>query len=287
MEPPTRRLGPLRGKTNLDSARPSFDHLGVPFEYQPTHRFYLPTAVKTGAEIILSEREAHHAAQVLRVRAGEHVAVLDGAGLECACEVREVGKRAVTLAVVSRKNHSAPVSRVTLVQALTKSKSFDAILQKATELGVTRIIPIAAERSVARVDADDADDKVERWRATAVEAMKQSGSPWLPQIEAPLTPQAFLARGELQSELTFLGSLQAGARHPRVHFHEFFLQHQRPPASVAVWIGPEGDFTHAEVGLALAAGARAITLGPTVLRADTAAIYSLSVISYELGAAQG
>lgn len=259
----------------------------VPFEYQPTHRFYLPTAAKTGAEIILPEREAHHAAQVLRVRAGEPVAVLDGAGLECLCEVREVSKRAVTLTVIEREKYPAPASRVTLVQALTKAKSFDAILQKATELGVTRIIPLAAERSVARVDAADAADKVERWRATAIEAMKQSGWPWLPQIEAPLTSQAFLARTELRSELTFIASLQAGARHPRGHFQEFFLQHQRRPASVAVWIGPEGDFTYAEVELALAAGARPITLGPTVLRADTAAIYSLSVISYELAAAQG
>ncbi|MSR43703.1 MAG: 16S rRNA (uracil(1498)-N(3))-methyltransferase [Pedosphaera sp.] len=259
----------------------------MPVKYHPTHRFYLPTASKTGVEIILAEREAHHAAQVLRVRAGEHVAVLDGAGLECICEVREVSKRTVTLTVVERKIHSAPAARVTLVQALTKAKSFDTILQKATELGATRIVPLAVERSVAHVDTADAVDKVEKWRATAIEAMKQCGWPWLPQIEVPLTPKAFLARSEMQSELTFLASLQPGARHPREHFQEFFREHQRRPASVAVWIGPEGDFTPAEVELALAAGSRPITLGPTVLRADTAAIYSLSVISYELAAVQG
>ncbi len=259
----------------------------MPFEYRPTHRFYLPTASKAGAEIILSEREAHHAAQVLRVRAGEHVAVLDGAGLECICEVREVTKRTVTLNVIERKMHPAPASRVTLVQALTKSKSFDTILQKATELGATRIVPLAVERSVAHVETVAAADKVEKWRATAIEAMKQCGGPWLPLIEAPLTLKAFLSRVELQSELAFIASLQPGARHPREHFQEFFLQHQRRPASVAVWIGPEGDFAHSEIELALAAGARPITLGPTVLRADTAAIYSLSVISYELAAAQG
>ena len=258
----------------------------MPFEYRPTYRFYLPAASKAVAEIILTEREAHHAAQVLRVRAGECVAVLDGAGLECVCEVREVAKRTVTLTVIERRMHPVPRSRMTLVQALAKAKAFDAILQKATELGAVRIVPLAVERSVAHVDADDAAEKVEKWRATAIEAMKQSGWPWLPVIETPLTPKAFLARAELQSELTFIASLQSGARHPRECFQEFFLQHQRQPASVAVWVGPEGDFTSAEVELALAAGARPITLGPTVLRADTAAIYCLSIIGYELAAAQ-
>ncbi len=258
----------------------------MPFEYRPTHRFFFSTASEAGEEIILTEREAHHAAKVLRVRTGERVSVLDGKGLECICEIREIAKREVTLAVVARKTYPAPRSRLTLVQALTKGKAFDVILQKATELGVSRIVPLAAERSVAYVDEDDTADKTEKWQATLIEAMKQSGCPWLPSIELPISAKALLSRPDLQSELTLIASLQSGARHPREHFQEFFIQHERQPGSVAVWVGPEGDFTPAEVKLALAAGAQPITLGRTVLRADTAAIYCLSVISYELASAQ-
>jgi 16S rRNA (uracil1498-N3)-methyltransferase len=257
----------------------------MPFEYQPAHRFYLPTASQPGAEILLAGREAHHAAQVLRVRLGERVVVLDGAGVESLCEVREVSRSAAVLVVMERRVHPLPSLRVTLVQALTKLKSFDTILQKATELGAGCIVPLAAERSVVRVEPDDAADKVEKWRATAIEALKQSGCLWLPQIEAPLSPRAFLERAPLQGELTFIASLQPGAQHPRLWFKEFSKKAQRPPRSVAVWVGPEGDFTPAEVEMALAAGARPITLGPTVLRADTAAIYCLSIIHYEMAAA--
>src|SRR5439155_9463153 len=122
---------------------------------------------------------------------------------------------------------------------------------------------------------------VEKWEASAVEALKQCGSAWLPRVEAPLTTQAFLARGD-RFDLTFIASLQNEARHPREHFESFRSERERSPESVCVWVGPEGDFTPAEINAVRAAGALPITLAPLVLRSETAAIYCLSIINYEL-----
>jgi 16S rRNA (uracil1498-N3)-methyltransferase len=132
-----------------------------------------------------------------------------------------------------------------------------------------------------RLDEREAARRQVKWQAIAIEAIKQCGNPWLPKIETPLTPAAFLARKE-QFELPLVASLQDETRHLREYFEAFRQQHDREPGSICVWIGPEGDFTPAEVEAAKSAGASPITLGPLVLRTETAAIYCLSVLNYEL-----
>ena len=243
------------------------------------HRFYLPPEECRKELLVLSGPEAHHALNVLRIHPHERVVVLNGAGEELLCEVREADRRAITLKVV-QKNAAPPLPcQVTLVQAVTKGKTMELIVQKATELGAHRIVPILSERTVPQVTVDSA--KIGKWAATAIESIKQCGSFWLPRVDAPLTTQAFLARGE-KFDLSLIASLQGGARPPREHFDLFRAERNRPPKSVSVWIGPEGDFTPAETNAVRAAGALPITLGPLVLRSETAAIYCLSVINYEL-----
>jgi 16S rRNA (uracil1498-N3)-methyltransferase len=229
----------------------------------------------------LSDAEAHHALHVVRVRIGQRVVVLDGAGHELLCEVIDAGRHHVDLALRQRNDLPRLPFRIALLQAITKAKSMDLIIQKATELGATRIVPILSERSVARPDADDSARKLEKWRAVAIEALKQCGAPWLPQIEAPLTPAAFLAQTP-RIPLMLLASLQPGARPPREQLCAAREQRRMPPNDVAVWIGPEGDFTPAELQMIQSAGALPITLGPLVLRSETAALYCLSFLSYEL-----
>jgi len=250
------------------------------------HRFYLPPAECQRQSLTLPEREAHHALNVLRVRPGERVAVLNGAGVELLCEVQEAGRRAITLNVLQTHKLAQPPCAVTLLQALTRGRTMDLIVQKATELGAYRIVPIVSERSVAQIEPADAGNKVEKWEATAIEAIKQCGCAWLPRFEPPLTPQAFLARGD-KCELSLIASLRRDARHPREHFESFHASFQRRPASVSVWVGPEGDFTPAEMHVIRASGALPITLGRLVLRSDTAAIYCLSIINYELQSEPG
>lgn len=232
--------------------------------------------------LVLTDNEAHHAARVLRVQTGEKVTVLDGAGGEFRCEISDVNKREVQLRVLERKVHPAPPCQITLLQAMPKGKIIESIIEKATELGIHRIVPLLTERVTTRLDDDGAADKGAKWQQVAVEAIKQCGSPWLPKVEAPITLKDFLARGE-RHELAFVGALQGDARHPRDFFHAFETRTGTRPRNVAVWIGPEGDLTSEELKAILETGAKPITLGPLVLRVETAAIYCLSFLNYELG----
>lgn len=245
------------------------------------HRFYVRPDQTTGAGLLLSESEAHHALEVLRLRRGDRVSVLNGAGDEFLCEIERVEKRTVGLKVVHKQVHPPLPFKLCLVQAIPKGKAMELIVQKAAELGVHRIVPILSERTVAHLDAESAAAKVEKWQSTAIEAIKQCGSAWLPKIELPMTPQAFFAAGE-KFDLSLLATLQPGARHPRVHMDGFRSEHGRLPSTVAVWVGPEGDFTPAEIHGILSHGALPITLGQLILRSETAAIYCLSVLNYEL-----
>ena len=246
------------------------------------HRFFLPPAQCTGSKLWLEEREAYHAVQVLRLHLGDQVTVLDGAGHEFGCEIAQASKRKVMLNVTGKRFHPPLPARLTLVQAMPKGKTFDVIVQKATELGAHRVVPLLTQRVVTRLaDGRDAAHKVEKWRQVAIESIKQCGSPWLPEITAPVPLPEFVARKE-SFDLKLVAALTGDRRHPRDYFADFARTHQRQPASICMWVGPEGDFTPDELAAIRAAGARPITLGPNVLRAETAAIYCLSVLCYEL-----
>ena len=243
------------------------------------HRFYLSPKQITEGELLLCGREGHHAANVLRIRAGERVAVLDGAGTEFMCDVASVEKNNVRLKV-QQQNKIAPLPyRVTLLQAMTKGKSMDFIIQKATELCAHRIVPLAAGRSVVQVE--DTESRLEKWTAISIDSIKQCGCPWLPVIEKPITPKEFLARNE-QFDLPLVASLQSRTQHPRECVDGFLAEHKTLPETLAVWVGPEGDFTPAEVNDILTAGFRPITLGQVILRSETAAMCAVSSINYEM-----
>ena len=245
------------------------------------HRFHLPPERCRGSTFTLTEGEAHHAVRVLRVQPGECVTVLDGAGGEFLCEVEDATRREVTLHVADRKVHGAPPCQITLLLAIPKGKIIESIIEKATELGAHRIVPLLTERVTTRLHGENAVEKGARWQHVAVEAIKQCGAAWLPKVESPVTLNEFLARGE-RCDLALVGALQVEAHHPREFFREFQTQHGARPHSVAIWIGPEGDFTPEELAAIQAAGAKPITLGPLVLRVETAAIYCLSFLIYEL-----
>jgi 16S rRNA (uracil1498-N3)-methyltransferase len=247
------------------------------------HRFYLPPEQSRDKTLTLAGREAHHALNVLRVRTGERVVVLDGAGRELMCEVQAAGAEELKL-VVTQDNSVPPLPyQITLLQAIPKGKIMESIIQKAVELGVRRIVPLLSDRVVTQLDDDSGSARAEKWRLTAIEAIKQCGSAWLPQVEVPVSPKDYLARGE-KFELPLIASLQSDRRHPREYFETFAREKQRPPATVCVWIGPEGDFTPAEMNAIKSGGALPISLGRLVLRSETAAIYALSVLNYELQA---
>ncbi len=244
------------------------------------HRFYLPPEASKDKMLLLSERESHHARNVLRVREGERLIVLDGAGAELLCEVRLQGEQ-LALLVAQRNTVPALSHQITLLQAVPKGRIIESIIQKATELGVHRIVPLLSDRVTTQLDDESASARAEKWRLTAIEAIKQCGSAWLPHVEPPVSPREYLARGE-KFELSLVASLQSDRRHPRECVQAFFREHRRLPKTVCIWVGPEGDFTPAEMNAIKSAGALPITLGRLVLRSETAAVYALSVLNYEL-----
>jgi len=248
------------------------------------HRFYLPPEHGHDSALVLTGSEAHHALRVLRIRQGESVTVLDGQGNVRVCEVMELARDTVRLKTV-RQDFVEPLPyRIALVQAIPKGKMFDAIVQKATELGASRIVPLLAERVVTQLDEAKSEGKTGHWRTVAIESIKQCGSPWLPQIDAPVFLSDFLAQAEA-FDLSLTASLRPDSRHPREWFKEFLEKHDRRPKSICVWVGPEGDFTSGEIERMKSAGSLPMTLGPLVLRCETAAVYCLSVLNYELQSA--
>ena len=247
------------------------------------HRFFIsPENWNLGAPK-LAEQEAHHARDVLRMRVGERLVLFNGRGREMTAEIVDLGSDEIGL----RKLHEAETPplqcRIVLGQAIPKGKNMDLIVQKAVEIGAAEIAPIISDRTIVQVDSKNTAQKQSKWRQVAIEAAKQSGQNWLPQVHAPRKlSELFAAAPEKSFDLQLIGSLQPGAQHLKKVLSDYSREHQHPPRSVLMLVGPEGDFTPAELALARGYGCRPITLGPIILRVETAAIYCLSILSYEL-----
>ncbi len=227
---------------------------------------------------MLDAGETHHALDVLRMKAGDRATVFNGQGAEATVELASAEKGNVVLKKIA-VGKSAPLAcSLTLGQAIPKGKNMDLIVEKATELGAAGIVPLLSERTVVRADEGEALAKREKWQRVALEAAKQCGQNWLPTVAKPQTPKEFFLSGE-KWDLMLIASLQPDSRPLKAVLEEFGA---RKFGRVLVLVGPEGDFTPAEINLAKNAGCRPITLGPIILRTETAAIYCLSVLSHEL-----
>jgi 16S rRNA (uracil1498-N3)-methyltransferase len=160
----------------------------------------------------------------------------------------------------------------------------DLIVQKAVEIGAAEIVPLLSARTVVQLDRESAAQKQAKWQSGALEAAKQCGQNWLPQVQRPRAPEEFFAGiAPNRFDLRLIGSLQPGARRLKEILRDHEHEHEKKrPESVLIVIGPEGDFTPAEIALARSHGCAPLTLGPIILRVETAAIYCLSILSYEL-----
>jgi 16S rRNA (uracil1498-N3)-methyltransferase len=231
--------------------------------------------------LVLDESEAHHCIDVLRLGVGSRVVVFNGRGSEITAEILALEKGRVHLKELISARAEPLRCAVTLAQAIPKGKSMDLIIQKATELGVAKIVPLLSDRTVVQLEEDELHKKREKWKQVVIEAAKQSGQDWLPEIARPISPKQFFAEFD-RYELPLVASLQNDARSFKKALAHFREQHGRRPRSALILVGPEGDFTPAETSWAKSAGCIPVSLGPIVLRTETAAIYSLSVLAYEL-----
>jgi len=245
------------------------------------HRFYISPENWNPDALSLSGGEAHHARDVLRMKRGDRAVLFNGRGREITAEVVDLTRDEIRLRKLHESETRPLRCRITLGQAIPKGKNMDLIVQKAVEIGAAEIAPLISERTIVDLDQKEAEQKCEKWRQVAIEAAKQCGQNWLPQLHAPRKLKDFFSRSE-NFDLRLIGSLQPDAIHLKKILSDYAEQHQDRPKRILMMVGPEGDFTPAELALAKTHGCRPITLGPIILRVETAAIYCLSVLSYEL-----
>lgn len=245
------------------------------------HRFYVTPEQAAGDRIMLCPREAHHALHVLRVRTGERVQLLDGRGQVMQAEVVRAGRREVELHVGGRRHFPPPERRLALVVGLTKGAAFEEILQRATELGVTALQPVWTRRVVVRLEAEALASKLEKWRWIAVDALKQCGGAWLPEVGGPEPLESWLERSQGWDWQVY-GTLDGTRGTLRQRLLAYRSAHGgRLPRAVAAYVGPEGDFTAEERAALDRAGVEGVSLGPRILRSVTAALYMAVVFQYE------
>jgi 16S rRNA (uracil1498-N3)-methyltransferase len=234
---------------------------------------------------ILSSAIANQIKNVLRLRDGDKVIVLNGGGLLFECSLLSDQKRSLSCQVDQRRQLADDRLPVAVALAVLKGERFDWALQKLTELGVDRIVPILAARGVVKIDSGDAKGtagKLARWQAIVREAAEQCERATIPQVVAPVTMQNWL--GEFSSgSIGGIGYICA-ERIPAVHLRDALLEFGEPgknslattDKTIFLLIGPEGGFTDDEVVAAQNAGLKPVSLGRRILRSETAAIYGMA-----------
>lgn len=231
-------------------------------------RFYSPDKLTAGALMPLDEQAARHAARVLRLHEGDPVVLFDGTGGEYPAVIAEIGKHSVTVQLGPHLDREceAPLE-VTLAQAISAGEKMDLTLQKATELGIARIQPLASERSVVRLSGERADKRVAHWQGVVISACEQCGRNRIPSV-APIRPYTDWL-GDNQPGLCLMLSPEA----------ELSLRDlPRPDQPVTLLIGPEGGFSAAETAAAQHAKFTPVRLGTRILRTETAALATLAAM---------
>ncbi len=229
------------------------------------HRFF----VAQDQIPVISGSDVHHIKDVLRMKVGEQLELLDGTGTVYSAKISEIKKDKIHCEILSSRSEATePNLKVTLVQCLPKAKKMDLIVQKCTELGVHKIIPVLSERSIFKAE------KQERWKKIAKEASKQSGRSSIPEI-VPLTNFEDVLKIKEQFDLALIPwELE------RENTLKKILTTHRPN-HLLILIGPEGGFSRSEIELAKSAGFIPVSLGPTILRTETAGMAMLSMVKYQ------
>ena len=216
---------------------------------------------------------ATHIARVLRLRPGDALIVFDGRGGEYEARIEAIRKDRAFVAVGAHRavERESPLA-VTLAQGVSRGERMDLVVQKATELGVRRIVPLITERSVVRLDARQADAKRRHWHAVAVAACEQCGRNTLPDVELPRRLETLFSKSDPPMQRLVLA--------PRGELRVRELPAEGP---VMVLIGPEGGLSETELSAAIRAGFRTLVLGPRILRTETAAVAALAALQQQFG----
>lgn len=244
------------------------------------HRCYAPgAALAAGTTLDIGGEEAKHALKVMRLRVGDECEVFNGSGQAAIGRLAATnGSAHMSLTDLRPLPPLPPVAGITLALAIPKGTNMDLIVQKAVEMGVQRIIPLITERTIVRLDARDAAAKTAKWSRTVLEACKQCGVNTLPVVETPQSYTSFLQRNDLAG-LKLQCAIVPHARPLRE-----LLEAARSARlqECVLLIGPEGDFSPTEYTAAEAAGYAPTSLGPIILRVETAVFLAVAAARYAL-----
>lgn len=239
------------------------------------NRIYAPTPLRAGAGASLDGQAATHVTRVLRLRPGDSLTLFNGDGWDYPGTIAATAGTRVEVALLDRvaARPESPLA-LTLVQGISRGERMDFVVQKGTELGVARFVPVFTERSVVRLDAPQAARRAAHWQSVLVAACEQCGRACLPQLDAPQTLQQWLARPASPGVRRVL--LAPDAQLPLVAL---------PPAAgtIELLVGPEGGLAETEDAAAIAAGHEPRSLGPRVLRTESAALAAIVALQATLG----
>lgn len=245
-----------------------------------SRRFYIAPPALGSDQVELDAALSHRLTKVLRLRPGAEVLLFDGSGIEANVRLDDISGRVVTASVLGR--HDAPVEphvKLHLYQSITKGERFDWLLEKGTEIGVARFVPIIAARAVVKTSGEG--NRLDRWRRIVVEAAEQCGRGAVPVVEPPVAFANALAAAPgvllIPYEEAGADSLTIAAA-LRDEIDAVFAL-----GEISIFIGPEGGWEPDEVDAATSAGARAITLGERVLRSETAGLVAATLALHALG----
>jgi len=243
------------------------------------YQFFVEPSQIQDKKVIITGGDVNHMKNVLRMKVGEEIAVRNGVdGKEYRCGIEEFAQDQVicSLRFVKEEGVELP-SKIYLFQGIPKADKMELIVQKAVELGVYEVIPVAVKRCVVKLDEKKARAKVERWQGIAEAAAKQSKRGVIPAVKNPMTMKEAAAYARELDVKLIPYELAEDMAHTKKIIGEI-----RPGESVAVFIGPEGGFEEGEISEALAAGIEPITLGKRILRTETAGLTVLSWLMYHL-----
>ena len=237
-------------------------------------RFFIAPSQVSGSRISIADEDVRHIAAVLRMKTGDALLLCDGQGAEYHVTIAEISKTEIKAEIISQRSREIAAPRITLGQGLPKSDKMDWIVQKATELGVTSIVPLVTERTIVKIK--DEEKRISRWQKICREAAMQSNRPDIPQVGAVVASKDFLRTLNPEpGTLLLLPWEESSAPIKDVLKQNPGAQH------IIVLIGPEGGFSSNEASMAREKGFHAVSLGPNILRTETAAIAALSMVGYE------
>lgn len=242
------------------------------------HHFFVTPQQISGDKIRIEGGDVNHMKNVLRMKLHEKAEISDGESRTYLCEVEAYEEDVAVLHILEEMEaDTEPASKLYLFQGLPKSDKMELIVQKAVELGVYQVIPVAMKRSVVRLDDKKAAKKADRWNSIAESAAKQAGRSRIPEVTMPLSYNEALKMAE-ELDVTLLPYELAGG----MEVTREVIRQIKSGQSVGIFIGPEGGFEPEEVDAAVNMGAKVITLGRRILRTETAGLATLAVLMFEL-----